>query len=132
MKSILIIDDEKNILLLCRYILEKRDYNVTLVSSKEEAMKELRRAKYDLVVTDCTLGMYVGEDIIKEIKTKYPDTGVIVMSGYFHAEEIQECIRKGAYICLVKPFRHEDLLNCVDEYFGSLHAPAVRSRGARL
>lgn len=117
MKRILVIDDEENILILCKYILDKKGYNVTTTGTKTDAESELASTDFDLIILDCTLGFYIGENFVDEIRMKYSDTGLIVMSGYFSSDEIEECMRKGVYCCMDKPFKHHELLDKVTDYF---------------
>ena len=117
MNKILVVDDERGILISCKRILEKKGYMVSVAETVTDARKVLSLHKFDLAVIDCTLGLYTGKSFIEEIKVKYPIIGVMVISAYFYSKEIDECIKKGAYCCLDKPFETNELLGIVSEFF---------------
>lgn len=119
MKNILIIDDETDILSLCEHIFHDKDYNIQTARNRLDADLKLSQEEYNLVIIDCTLGMYVESNWLDDITAEYPNTGVIVMSGYFHNEEIAECRKKGAFCCLDKPFKQSELLDAVNGYFNN-------------
>jgi two-component system response regulator HydG len=116
-KKILIIDDEKTLLSLCELILQKHGFNVITSSTKSNAKQKLSEDVFDLVIIDCTLGIYMGESLLDEIVNNHSHTGVIVISGYFYPEEIDDCMDKGAYICMDKPFDNTQLVQTVNNYF---------------
>jgi two-component system OmpR family response regulator len=117
MNHILVIEDERNVLTLCRHILQKAGFDVSLASTRADARTRFLTRNVDLIIADCTLGFYVGESLIDNIMYESPDTGVIVISGYFNETEIEELLSKGVFRCIPKPFRHNDLLKAVEDYF---------------
>ncbi|MFC2061756.1 response regulator [Elusimicrobiota bacterium] len=128
MDKILVIDDEKYVLTLCKYVLEGKGYDVSLAISRVEALKQLESKEFDMAVIDCTLGFYIGKDLISEIAVNYPNMGFIVMSGHFYSEEVEACYSKGAYFCLDKPFKHRELLDVVAGCLKSLDEKAQKKR----
>ena len=116
-KKILVIDDEKTLLALCKRILENSGFEVITSHTRYDAIEKIANGVFDLVIIDCTLGIYMGESLLDEIRGFHPDTGVIVISGYFNPEEIEECLQKGAFSCIEKPFDNSELLDHVRSFF---------------
>ncbi|MCB4790591.1 MAG: response regulator [Elusimicrobia bacterium] len=113
MEKILVVDDEPGILELCRKVLVREKYIVFLVSSGEEALKLIPEGMFDLVLTDLKLGELSGLDIITNIKSLYPNTEVLVMTGQATIETAIECLKRGAYDYITKPFNIYELVDSV-------------------
>ena len=79
---ILVIDDDEDVRLLLRDLLEESFYTVDTASCGEEALKMIRVSTYDLVVTDLRMDGMHGLEVIKEVKAIDPGIDVIVMTGY--------------------------------------------------
>ena len=110
-KSILLVDDEENILVSTRWVLEKNDFKVTTAAGGREALDELRASRYDLVVTDLRMPDVDGIAVLKEAKRLYPETGVIVLTGYGEVSTAVETLKLGADDYLQKPCDIDELLD---------------------
>ncbi len=128
MAKILVVDDEILILDACRQILEKENYETDVSLTISRAKEKLREDKYDLVITDLRLPGENGFDLLKEIKANYPDTGVVVMTGYAEIKNAVECIRAGADDYLPKPFEMKELLNIIKKFFETRNLKAEVAR----
>ena len=124
-KKILVIDDEKTLLALCRIILENCNFEVVTSHTRYDAKEKITNSSFDLVIIDCTLGIYMGESLLDEIKAFHQGTGVIVISGYFSPEEIEDCHQKGAFSCIEKPFDKKELLDNVNSFFSMFPQPSA-------
>ena len=113
--SVLIIDDEEDILSSCKAVLEDEDYDVETAKNYEEAMKIFESKKIDLVFLDVWLPNVDGLDILSNIKEKYPNTTVIMMSGHAGVETAVRATKMGAYDFLEKPISISKLLSSCDE-----------------
>ncbi|MDA3792050.1 MAG: response regulator [Elusimicrobia bacterium] len=109
MKNILIVDDRDEDRLLCRVILEAKDYNVTEADSAEEALKLLRGNKFDVVITDIMMPGMDGIELTKIVHKKYKDTEVIGLSIYNNKFTAMDAIKHGASSYVIKPFTKEEL-----------------------
>ena len=109
MEKILVVDDEQVVLRLCKRVLERDGYQVTAVETVDEAEEALGREIYDLVLTDLRLGQNSGLDLLKKIKTAYPQTEVIIITGQATIETAIEAIKSGAYDYIPKPFNTSEL-----------------------
>ncbi len=106
---ILIVEDEKNVGDLLGEILAADDRSIKVSYDGAGAIRELKRKKYDLVVTDIMLPGATGMDVLREAKTLYPHTIVIIITGYASLETAIEAVREGAYDYLRKPFRLDEI-----------------------
>ena len=113
--KVLIIDDEEDILSSCKNVLEDEDYDVDIAKDYDEAMKIFESKKIDLVFLDVWLPNVDGLDILSNIKEKYPNTTVIMMSGHAGVETAVRATKLGAYDFLEKPISISKLLSSCEE-----------------
>ena len=83
--------------------LEKNHCEVTEVTSAEEGVSYLEKGIYDLVVTDLKLYGKDGIWLLKHIRKEFPETRVILMSGYGDIETAVQALKEGASDFIVKP-----------------------------
>ena len=113
--KVLIIDDEEDILSSCKNVLEDEDYDVDIAKDYDEALKIFESKKIDLVFLDVWLPNTDGLDILSNIKEKYPNTTVIMMSGHAGVETAVRATKLGAYDFLEKPISVSKLLSSCEE-----------------
>ena len=82
MAKILIVDDDTTFCIMLRKWLEKRGFEVDTAFSYKDAVKQLDKAGFDLVLTDLRLPDKDGIDLLRVIKEKTPETQVLLMTGY--------------------------------------------------
>ena len=109
MPSILIVDDEANILSSLRGALGREGYQVECAASVAEGRSKLREA-YDFVLLDVWFEQGSGLDLLAEIMAAAPETVVIMMSGHATIETAVRATRLGAYDVLEKPLSFDRLL----------------------
>ncbi|MCF8240999.1 MAG: sigma-54 dependent transcriptional regulator [Melioribacteraceae bacterium] len=118
MKEILIIDDEREMLESLDKILSRNaDYKLFLMSDPEEALKEVKTNKYDLIITDLKLKNVSGLDVMKAVLSVYPETPVIMISGYGTIDASVDAMREGAFDFVEKPFTSKRLFDCIERAF---------------
>ena len=81
MAKILIVDDDTTFCIMLRKWLEKRGFEVDTAFSYKDAVKQLDKAGFDLVLTDLRLPDKDGIDLLRVIKEKTPETQVLLMTG---------------------------------------------------
>lgn len=114
-EKILIVDDELDMLeLLELIILDKTPYRVSTTNNPLEALQMLADQAFDLLITDLRMPALGGLEVIREVREKYPDLPVIVITAYGSSESAEEAIRAGAYDYITKPFRKEHILISID------------------
>ena len=100
---VLVVDDEADIRdLLCELL--SFDYDCKAVSSAEEALDALAARKFDLVVSDITMGRMSGLEMIPHVLARSPETVVVMVSGMQTVESAIEALRVGAFDYIMKPF----------------------------
>jgi DNA-binding NtrC family response regulator len=110
MAKILVVDDEEYMLKLFRKILAKEGHEVLSADSGVEAVALVKEEAFDLMISDLVMPDFDGMDLLKEIKTRYPDMPFIVITAYGTVESAVEAMKTGAFDYLTKPFRKDDIL----------------------
>ncbi len=115
-KKILIVDDEKTILLSLAYALKTEGVEVITCNKSEWAEKALSNYNFDLIITDIRLSGTHGEEgleILEQVKKKNPKTPVIIMTAYGSEKVQSEAKRLGAYRYFDKPIDINVLLESI-------------------
>ena len=113
--KLLIIDDEKEMLNSLEKILSRKyDFDIRLISDSHKALEMVQSEKYDLILTDLMMKDIGGMDILRAALGKYPDSTVIIISGYGTIGASVEAMRDGAFDFIEKPFTSKKLLECID------------------
>lgn len=110
MRSILIIDDEKNIRRSLDMILTGEKYKVQTAETGKEGIAACKKAGYDLVFLDLLLPDINGIEVLKEIKKVRENIVVVMMSGHGTIENAVESLKFGAYDFIEKPLTKEKVL----------------------
>lgn len=100
-KRILIVDDEKSVRHLVAEVLGTQDYEITMANNGVEAIKQIEKEFYDLIITDYTMPQMDGLELICWIKAKYPFMPILVVTG---KGPVQDLLNNGAAACIMKPF----------------------------
>src|SRR5688572_18535472 len=101
--SILIVDDELEITEILADLLSE-DYDCVKAGSAEQALAQLRRNQFQLVISDITMPGMSGLEMIPHVKEQSPDTVVVMISGMQTVESAIGALRLGAFDYLMKPF----------------------------
>jgi two-component system response regulator HydG len=113
--KILIVDDETITLKNLVHVMEKEGYEVVGVSSGPKALKILEEQEFDIVLTDIKMKKVDGIDILKRCKELYPDTEVIMITGYATVEAVVSTIKNRAFDCIAKPFDLDEIRKVAKE-----------------
>jgi len=109
METILIIDDEIDMLDNCSRILNNLGYRCITTSNSDNAIKTIKEKLPDLVITDLKMPGKNGLELLKEIKGGNPDRLVIIFTAFATIESAVEVVKCGAFDYLQKPFTAEQL-----------------------
>lgn len=104
MKPIWILDDDKSIRWVFEKALARTDLEFKTFSSTAEALNALNREQPQVVVSDIRMPNGSGLDFLSDIKQKYPDIPVIIMTAYSDLESAVAAFQGGAFEYLAKPF----------------------------
>lgn len=107
---ILIIDDEKNYLLVLQTLLGDEGYTVTALSDPETALAFLQESEVDVVVTDMKMPRITGLDVLERVKKQWPYIPVLIMTAFGTIESAVETMKYGAFDYITKPFSNDELL----------------------
>ena len=107
--KILIIDDDDLICLSLKKVLLNLDYAVDICMDGGSALDSVESYQPDIILLDIYLNEYNGLEILKEIKTKFTDIPVIMITGYSDVNIAVSAIKSGAYDFLLKPLEIDQL-----------------------
>jgi DNA-binding NtrC family response regulator len=112
--TILIVDDEENLLLLLERILSKQGYQVVTAQNSRDALAFAEKRAFELAILDIKMFPLDGVGLLNEIKTRSPDTPVIMITAYPTVDTRTECLKKGASTYLTKPVDIQELKSTVE------------------
>ncbi|MCG6943061.1 MAG: sigma-54 dependent transcriptional regulator [Thiohalocapsa sp.] len=113
-RTVLIVDDERNLLLVMQMALEEAGYRVLTAERAEDALGLLRDPDLDVIVTDLKMPGMSGKELVGRAQRDRPDLPVIVATAYGSIRSAIECIQAGASDYLTKPFEPEQLQIAVE------------------
>ena len=108
--QILVIDDEKNYLLILETILGEEDYSVTALSDPEMALNYLDESEVDVVITDMKMPGVSGQEVLEHVRKNYPHIPVLIMTAYGSIDGAVEAMKCGAFDYISKPFSNDELV----------------------
>ena len=118
--SILVIDDEIQICRNCVKILAKLNYDVEYTLNGIDALSMMKSKHFDIVITDLNMEVLGGMEVISRINAGFPETIVIVITGYASVSSAVEVMKTGAFDYLPKPFTPYELRAVVQQAVTSI------------
>lgn len=109
MYTILIVDDEANLLEVLAVALENMGYGTVTAETAEEALAVLEEQEVHLVLSDLRLPGLSGRELLEKVKAANPELPVVIMTAYASLKEAVEIIKEGAFDYTVKPFELDAL-----------------------
>lgn len=109
METILIVDDEKNYLVVLEALLGAEGYEIVTARDAKMAVSILREADLDLVITDMKMPGMSGMELLEKCKKINPEIPIIMMTAFGTIEMAVEAMKKHAYDYIQKPFENEKL-----------------------
>jgi len=114
-RRILIIDDERPILLTLEALLGRHGYQVETSATASQGLKLLKTKSPALVLLDLQLPDAEGLQTLDEIKAEFPGTQVIILTAHDSLHNAIESIKRGAFHFISKPYAPEELLSLVEK-----------------
>lgn len=108
--KVLIAEDEEITLKHLSYALDKEGYAVTGVKNGLDALKQLEKEAFDFLIADIKMPGMDGLTLLKEVKGKYNDMDVMIITGFGSIESAVDAIKKGASDYITKPFNLDELI----------------------
>jgi two-component system NtrC family response regulator len=109
MESILIVDDEKNYLVVLKELLSEENYEVITAENALQALEIFKESDLDLVLTDMRMPKIDGIELLESIRSINNEIPVIIMTAYATVEKAVKAMKKGAFDYVTKPFQNEEL-----------------------
>lgn len=117
-RTLLLVDDEENIVSALRRLLRKDGYHIVTANSGSQGLQRLAENSVDVIISDQRMPGMTGVEFLRRAKELYPDTIRMVLSGYTELQSITDAINEGAiYKFLTKPWDDERLCSHVAEAF---------------
>jgi DNA-binding NtrC family response regulator len=114
-RRILIIDDERPILMTLEALLGRHGYHPEVAANASTGMRLLQSKPTALVLLDLQLPDADGLQMLEQIKVDHPDTQVIILTAHDSLNNAIESIKRGAYHFISKPYAPEELLSLVEK-----------------
>lgn len=108
-KPILVVDDEKNIRLTLSQALEFMEITVQTAVNGEEALQKLDREPAGLVFLDLKMPGMDGMEVLRQIKDRWPNTRVIIITAHGTVQTAVEAMKLGAVDFIQKPFSPNEI-----------------------
>lgn len=111
---ILVADDERPIRDGCERVLTGRGFKVLGAENGQAAIDILEKEDISILLLDLKMPVMGGEEVLEYTGTKYPDIPVIIITGHGTVDTAVECMKKGAYDFITKPFQIEQFLATIN------------------
>ncbi len=108
--KILIVDDEVNLLQSLGDVLRSKGFMVGTARNGLEALDRLKERFFDLIIADLKMPRMGGMELLEVLRERYPQTTVVILTGYGTVKSAVDAIKRGAYDYLVKPFVPDEIL----------------------
>ncbi len=113
--KILIVDDESVVRQAFVRILSSERCSVEAVSNGPDALSRMREQAFDVVLLDLRMPGMDGMTVLRTIKENWPESEVIIVTGYAALESAKESVALGAFDYVAKPVGPEEVLNVTNE-----------------
>ncbi len=123
------IDDDESFRKILDYNLKKQGYEVVCVSDGRKGLKRLEAESFNLVVTDIKMPGMDGMEVLRRVRTQYPETLVIMITAHGSIEMAVEAMREGAYDYITKPLNRDALFLTLEK---ALQYQGLKEENLRL
>jgi DNA-binding NtrC family response regulator len=120
-QRLLIVDDEKNIRLTLTHTLEMAGYEIETAINGEDALAQLERATFDLLLLDLRMPGMDGMEVLRHAARQRPDMPVIIITAHGTIENAVAAIRLGAVDFIQKPFSPQEIQTLVAQVLDRVH-----------
>ena len=110
MTKILIVDDEDTLRLTIKSRLKSGGFEADTAADGDEALEKLKESVFDIVLLDVNMPRMSGVEVLGHITQMYPQTEVMMLTGFADFSTAVECLKKGAKDYLVKPIEATELI----------------------
>jgi DNA-binding NtrC family response regulator len=111
---ILIVDDDEVVRRSYRRSLQSPFRNVEAARDGEEALQTMARNPFDVVLLDLRMPGQDGLSVLRTIKQRWPESEVVIITGYPSVDSAKQAVQLGAYDYVAKPVSPQDVINVAD------------------
>lgn len=117
-EKLLIVDDEPGMRQMLEILFRKSNYDVEVEKSAQPVINKIKEGiEYSVIITDLVLPDGDGIEILKEVKHRFPETQVILITAFGTTDSAVMAMKEGAYDFIEKPFSVEEMKLLVDRAF---------------
>lgn len=109
-RNLLIVDDEASMRHMLRLVLEPHSYRISEATNGAAALEMVRREKFDAILSDIRMPDMNGLTFLEQPAVQALDCTIIMMSAYGSIDTALECMKRGAYDYISKPFKPDEVL----------------------
>ncbi|MBI3183530.1 MAG: response regulator [Myxococcales bacterium] len=125
---ILIVDDDESVRDVISVLLKEEGYNCVVASGAEMAIELAEADETPLVISDMKMPGKDGLWLLESFRQRFPDTSVIMLTGYGDTEAAVDCLRRGAVDYLLKPPKLTDLIRAIERALAKRRIELARRR----
>ena len=125
---ILIVDDDASVRDVISVLLQEEGYHCRVAGGAEAALELAAAEETPLVISDMKMPGRDGIWLLENFRQKYPDTSVIMLTGYGDTEAAVDCLRRGAVDYLLKPPKLTDLIRAIERALAKRRIEMARKR----
>lgn len=107
--TILALDDDPDFREYLEGTLKNEGHEVTAVATPEQFYAQAERINPDVVMLDIKMGVHTGEEVLRQIRTRWPKQCVIVVTGYPSFDSMRETFKQDVFDYIAKPFSTDDM-----------------------
>lgn len=111
--NILVMEDERNVAKGLEMVLTEEGYSVDLAMTGKDALAVFGKKVFDLLIADLRLPDINGMEVIRSVKARRPETGIVVITGYSSVNSAVDAMKLGSFDYLPKPFTEDEIKNAV-------------------
>jgi DNA-binding response OmpR family regulator len=108
------MDDEVNVAKGLQLVLGDAGYEVDWAATGTQALELCDRKPYDLMLADLVLPDLDGLEVIRAVRQQWPQTGIIVITGYPTVASAVDAMKMGAFDYLEKPFTDDEIMAAIN------------------
>ena len=128
-ETVLVVDDEKVIRDGCDRILSPEGFQVLTAENGQDALEVLDHQPTNVILCDLKMPVMGALEVLEQVGQRYPDIPVIIITGHGTVESAVDCMKKGAYDFITKPFRADHVVLVVKR---ALEKQALERRARQL
>jgi two-component system response regulator HydG len=127
MAKILIVEDDVAFCTMLQTYLKKKDFEVSTAFSASEAFSILEKNRFEIIISDVRLPDKEGLEILREVKSREPQSEVIMMTSYAEIKMAVNAMKEGAFDYIAKPFNPEVILQTINSALSNAGSSEAKS-----